>query len=281
MFKEIFLRTFPGFLIIRDSNYRIIFINDNLKNLIKSYMQDNPLGMTNIEIAKKLPDNIAKFFMDSHNIQLDWEKNYPYDKISNWIFEFKKDTTSYWNVLEYKVDVDEKTYIITMANDITKLYEENKRNLHYSITDPLTGAYNRKYLNDRFDIFIGDYIVLIDLDNFKMINDYEGHNVGDKILCDFVSLLNKELINSTSIIRLGGDEFIVIFSSDVDKNYVYSQLEALRENFLKVFSKYKYLSFSYGVDTVKRNLKLTIVELDKKMYKNKEKNKKKFDKNDY
>lgn len=54
MFKEIFLRTFPGFLIIRDSNYRIIFINDNLKNLIKSYMQDNPLGMTNIEIAKKL-----------------------------------------------------------------------------------------------------------------------------------------------------------------------------------------------------------------------------------
>lgn len=64
-----------------------------------------------------------------------------------------------------------------------------------------------------------------------MINDYEGHNVGDKILCDFVSLLNKELINSTSIIRLGGDEFIVIFSSDVDKNYVYSQLEALRENF--------------------------------------------------
>ena len=49
MFKEIFLRTFPGFLIIRDSNYRIIFINDNLKNLIKSYMQDNPLGMTNIE----------------------------------------------------------------------------------------------------------------------------------------------------------------------------------------------------------------------------------------
>ncbi|HBG2783801.1 TPA: GGDEF domain-containing protein, partial [Clostridioides difficile] len=57
--------------------------------------------------------------------------------------------------------------------------------------------------------------------------------------------------------------------------------EALRENFLKVFSKYKYLSFSYGVDTVKRNLKLTIVELDKKMYKNKEKNKKKFDKNDY
>lgn len=37
-------------------------------------MQDNPLGMTNIEIAKKLPDNIAKFFTDSHNIQLDWEK---------------------------------------------------------------------------------------------------------------------------------------------------------------------------------------------------------------
>lgn len=38
MFKEIFLRIFLGFLIIRDFNYRIIFINDNLKNLIKSYM---------------------------------------------------------------------------------------------------------------------------------------------------------------------------------------------------------------------------------------------------
>ncbi|WP_272864938.1 hypothetical protein [Clostridioides difficile] len=48
MFKEIFLRTFPGFLIIRDSNYRIIFINDNLKNLIKSYMKDNTIEMTNL-----------------------------------------------------------------------------------------------------------------------------------------------------------------------------------------------------------------------------------------
>lgn len=38
---------------------------------------------------------------------------------------------------------------------------------------------------------------------------------------------------------------------------------SLKRKFLKVFSKYKYLSFSYGVDTVKRNLKLTIVELDK------------------
>ncbi len=62
MFKEIFLRTFPGFLIIRDSNYRIIFINDNLKNLIKSYMQDNPLGMTNIEIAKKLLIILLNFY---------------------------------------------------------------------------------------------------------------------------------------------------------------------------------------------------------------------------
>lgn len=168
-----------------------------------------------------------------------------------------------------------------MVNDIIKFYEENKRNFYYLIIDLLIGVYNRKYLNDRFDIFIGDYIVLIDLDNFKMINDYEGYNVGDKILCDFVLFLNKELINFIFIIRLGGDEFIVIFFSDVDKNYVYLQLEVLRENFLKVFFKYKYFLFSYGVDIVKRNLKLIIVELDKKMYKNKEKNKKKFDKNDY
>ena len=70
MFKEIFLRTFPGFLIIRDSNYRIIFINDNLKNLIKSYMQDNPLGMTNIEIAKK---NLHNYYGQWYNKTL-WRK---------------------------------------------------------------------------------------------------------------------------------------------------------------------------------------------------------------
>lgn len=84
--------------------------------------------------------------------------------------------------------------------------------------DPLTGVYNRNYLNDISPyIDLSSYaIALIDLDNFKTINDTYGHDVGDIILRTIAHRL-KEILKDKEhiIIRYGGEEFLLFIKKDI------------------------------------------------------------------
>ncbi len=84
--------------------------------------------------------------------------------------------------------------------------------------DPLTGVYNRNYLNDISPyIDLSSYaIALIDLDNFKTINDTYGHDVGDIILKTIAHRL-KEILKDKEhiIIRYGGEEFLLFIKKDI------------------------------------------------------------------
>ncbi len=95
-----------------------------------------------------------------------------------------------------------------------------------SMQDHLTGAWNRRYLSEKFSEF-SDYcleqnkvmhVAILDIDDFKGINDRFGHQFGDKILISvadiFVSLLEK----NGRLIRLGGDEFQIVYcGNDLDQ----------------------------------------------------------------
>jgi diguanylate cyclase (GGDEF)-like protein len=88
-----------------------------------------------------------------------------------------------------------------------------------AFTDPLTGAYNRRF----FDHFLQSAIeqaraerrsltvLMFDIDNFKMYNDLYGHAAGDEILMEAVRLLRSVIRPSDKVCRIGGDEFVVIF----------------------------------------------------------------------
>ncbi len=84
--------------------------------------------------------------------------------------------------------------------------------------DPLTGALNRAGIRDALDAIqkrfmqlnIPCSIVMIDIDNFKDINDCYGHNVGDEILVEIVSLLTSLSRDNDRLARWGGEEFIFI-----------------------------------------------------------------------
>lgn len=95
----------------------------------------------------------------------------------------------------------------------------NNRRLHEaSITDELTGFHNRRYAMDRIEkdwaasSRSGRQIscMMIDLDNFKQINDTHGHDIGDKVLVGISGVLKKTLRSHDIICRIGGDEFLVI-----------------------------------------------------------------------
>lgn len=101
-----------------------------------------------------------------------------------------------------------------------ELKEKSKELERISITDSLTGLFNRRHI----DMVLEDEmkrqvryqrnlsVILIDLDNFKQINDSHGHQAGDMVLIAFAEMLNSTVRGSDVVGRWGGEEFLVICS---------------------------------------------------------------------
>ncbi|MCP3903501.1 MAG: GGDEF domain-containing protein [Planctomycetes bacterium] len=86
--------------------------------------------------------------------------------------------------------------------------------------DELTGAWNRRYMKRFLSEVIDEArsrrrpitVMVFDIDDFKRYNDAFGHDAGDVILCETVSLLNSVIRESDRVCRIGGDEFAVVFA---------------------------------------------------------------------
>jgi len=97
-------------------------------------------------------------------------------------------------------------------------YLNNKELIRLSVTDPLSGAYNRLKIKEEMKKWTEyskryntDFsIAIIDFDDFKRINDSYGHLVGDNVIVEFVTLINKNIRKSDIFARWGGEEFILL-----------------------------------------------------------------------
>jgi diguanylate cyclase (GGDEF)-like protein len=108
--------------------------------------------------------------------------------------------------------------VFGVMQDVTEEKESERRLWWTANHDPLTGLPNRMLFHDRlaraiqhakrFDEEIG--LVILDVDNFKMVNDVYGHEAGDRLLTQISEILLETTRATDSIARLGGDEFAVI-----------------------------------------------------------------------
>lgn len=273
MFAKLLTEAFPGFLSIRNERHEIIYLNDNFRNWIKEYTDIDPIGKTNIQIAELVPKNVADTFLQCHDGSVELYNLEDKKQGLKKTIEFKgKDenieNSRFFDVFKFIVNVDDKPYIYTIAYDITDIYKENLENLHSSITDSLTNVYNRRFLEMKYSQFIGHFAILIDLDNFKYVNDTFGHDAGDEVLRTFSKLLTN-IEKNIATIRLGGDEFLCIVSLDVTKQQLEEALVKFRAYFERKFAKYEKLSFSCGFQRLESNMHTSLKMLDKKLYKNK------------
>ncbi len=104
------------------------------------------------------------------------------------------------------------------ANALASLNAALRRLQAEAITDPLTGLHNRRFLEDylprelaragRSDLPVA--VIMLDLDNFKRVNDQSGHATGDDVLRAFGALLLRHLRASDVACRYGGEEFILL-----------------------------------------------------------------------
>ena len=125
------------------------------------------------------------------------------------VFEIDRLSCNFNNMI---IELDRRTNKLVLE-ETKRIYQERLAN-----TDPLTGAYNRRYLNE----FSFEYLkivkrenkdlslLLLDLDDFKIINDTFGHEIGDIVIKELVKISKQSIRESDLVVRFGGDEFIIL-----------------------------------------------------------------------
>jgi diguanylate cyclase (GGDEF)-like protein len=168
-----------------------------------------------------------------------------------------------------------------------KLLESRENEKNYlkkleslSVTDQLTGLFNRRYFDDHFQLECKKAlryasklcVVMIDIDHFKAVNDRFGHQVGDLVLKEFSNLLKNRTRTTDILSRWGGEEFIILLpATSVSNGGIIAEKmrAAVAET---MFEKIGHMTASFGVSEVKLNETLdqeSILNADKALYQSK------------
>lgn len=115
------------------------------------------------------------------------------------------------------------------SDEISKSFHmlEDMQNKIY--LDPLTEAYNRRFLDELMFLHHGQNkvtekiaVIMLDLSNFKQINDLFGHQTGDRVLKEVVNALKEQIRQEDSVIRYGGDEFVIVLPDMEEKQIIHA-----------------------------------------------------------
>ena len=106
------------------------------------------------------------------------------------------------------------------------------------LIEPMTGLYNRRAYNERVEMVTENcaatgeraYIAIFDIDHFKQVNDTYGHGNGDIVLKALANMLKNKTKDVGQVFRYGGEEFVIIFSDDEQKN-ILTLIEDIRTGF--------------------------------------------------
>lgn len=209
-----------------------------------------------------------------------------------------KDTRIY-SITATPINKNGERYVVECIKDITEsmlindiksiaideVYDKINKLNKLVITDELTECYNRRYLNERLPLEINECkenrdmlsIVVMDIDNFKNINDKYSHQVGDYVLKEIGKIIRDSIRREYDwVARFGGEEFIIAFKN-IDKENTLLSTERIRKN-IEVH-KFIYndininVTASFGVAELSdeiNEINALIATADKNLYKAKE-----------
>ncbi|ADK15880.1 MULTISPECIES: GGDEF domain-containing protein [Clostridium] len=191
-----------------------------------------------------------------------------------------------------KISDGQQEYLHRIQGDLKKEIEDRIRAeeklKYFAAIDSLTGCYNRgmglAFLDTELNAIKRNKsffsICYIDVNGLKYVNDNFGHFEGDELLVMVCRFIKKVIRSNDILCRLGGDEFLIIFSNSKKENVekaierINFDINSENEKKLKPYS----VSFSYGIFQVDYGNSLSIDEIiqraDAKMYENKQKCKK-------
>jgi diguanylate cyclase (GGDEF)-like protein len=120
---------------------------------------------------------------------------------------------------------DARARALQAMYETTEARQQSRRYRELSLRDPLTGLYNRRYVDDELPRLLGRgagtgetvTVALLDLDHFKRVNDTRSHEVGDRVLCAVAGLLQDAGVSAVAgdgsfVARMGGEEFLLVLT---------------------------------------------------------------------
>jgi len=136
---------------------------------------------------------------------------------------YRKDGTLFWNELRIapvRDDAGRTTHFVGVQNDVTERVGYQAELERQANFDSLTGLANRNLLNDRLRRTIVraeragrlGAVLFLDLDRFKVINDSQGHVMGDRLLMEIGARLAQSVRGDDTVARTGGDEFVILLT---------------------------------------------------------------------
>jgi two-component system cell cycle response regulator len=244
--------------------YALILNNENTKYIVENY-----------EIRKSKDIKLSCDFMFNTEL-FDETENKIAELIICYTEKLEKEQIQFLRLLFKNL-----SHILGVAlkKEITFSNLKQKEEEFYkkSITDPLTGLYNRNFLNEVLNKKIKEAkrynfplsLAMLDIDFFKKINDTYGHLTGDCVLKELALLLKHHFRESDIITRYGGEEFVIIMPfSDLEN--ACKRIDNLRKN----IEKYNFcnsglkVTISAGVEeyNFKDDMDTFIDKADKKLY---------------
>lgn len=269
------LTVLPSLVYLKDRKGRYAFMSQKLHHLYNNV--ESVRGKTDFEIRK-----------DKHNAELARESDLEVittGKGKNYIIkEVDEEGTEYLQIIKEPLKKNGDVYgIIAIINNVTdeELLRQELR--EKSITDQLTGLYNRVYFDELThwegkDLKFPITIISADCDGLKQINDVHGHNAGDQYIKFATNALKESLPEKAVIFRMGGDEFLAVVP-ETDKEEAQKLVDKINVAVKKFKNKDFALSLSVGShtirgheDSIEKGVKLS----DKEMYKVKKEHKSKL-----
>jgi len=160
----------------------------------------------------------------------------------------RKDGESIWVHIRtslIRTPLGEPKYLVAVATDMSERKQAEEALHKLAFYDPLTQLPNRRLLLDRLGHALAGSarsqhlgaIMFIDLDNFKTLNDTQGHDVGDRLLAEAALRLQHSVRQGDTVARLGGDEFVVMLENLPADGLVAAQVEAVAEKILATLGR--------------------------------------------
>ncbi|HBF0380753.1 TPA: diguanylate cyclase [Clostridioides difficile] len=248
--RESILKTIPAGMVRLDARdyLTILWCNDIFLNMIE---------YTKEQFAEELSNQCGYLFSEDYKRSKKLAQDLK-ESGDNVVFEAKIYTRSreerIWTVTLCYISGEDSwdgiPSFYSIGIDITKERKQIEKLQHISEKDALTGIYNRaeterqikKYFEKNLNVM--GALFMIDTDNFKQINDTEGHMIGDIVLTEMASGMKKIMRDSDVVGRIGGDEFTIFMKNissvkDAEKKaeellYMFRHLFQKEKSFLKV-----------------------------------------------
>ena len=214
-------------ILVTDAKANIISVNKSFEKLT-GYSADEAIG--------KNPNILQSGRHDAEFYQSMWYSLRENGSWSGEMWDKRKDGTLYpkWlTITTVRDEAGEITHYVAIFMDISERKRAEEEVHRLAFYDHLTQLPNRRLLMDRLEQALvashrnGTHgaLMFMDLDNFKILNDTKGHDVGDLLLIEVAERIKGCVRESDTVARLGGDEFVVILQ-DLGDSAIYSANQA-------------------------------------------------------